>query len=151
MFSFRCTYRYAHRSYGFFHLFRETERERERERVFAYVSDREKLRKREREKELAHESEREREKERGRERERERESVCVCVRTRASAYVVSRFPQTHTVVPGFALHENTCLYEQVLPAELALLQLCCSSVAALLQLRASPVCRASSERRTLVT
>ena len=43
----------------------------------------------------------------------------------------------HTVVPGLALYEKTCLYEQVLHAELALLQLCCSccsSVAALLQI-----------------
>jgi hypothetical protein len=29
-------------------------------------------------------------------------------RERAYAYVVSRSPQTHTLVPGFALHENTC-------------------------------------------
>jgi hypothetical protein len=30
-------------------------------------------------------------------------------RARAYAYVVSRSPQTDTLVPGFALHENTCL------------------------------------------
>jgi hypothetical protein len=51
-------------------------------------------------------------------RERERERVCV---------------RNDTAVPGFALHENACWQEQVLPVELALLQLCCS-VAALLQL-----------------
>jgi hypothetical protein len=39
----------------------------------------------------------------GRERERERERES------------ERVPND-TLVPGFALHENTCLYEQVLPA-----------------------------------
>ncbi len=79
-----------------------------------------------------------------RERERERARVCMCVCVcvcvcmcvcmcvtvsvcaRTHAYVVPRSPQKDTVVPGFALHENTCLHEQVLPAECALLQLCCS-------------------------
>ena len=56
--------------------------------------------------EAEREREREREREHERARERERESVCVCVRN-------------DTVVPGFGLHENTCLHEQVLPAELA--------------------------------
>jgi hypothetical protein len=33
-------------------------------------------------------------------------------RERAYEYVVSRFPQTDTLVPGFALHENTCLWRE---------------------------------------
>ena len=48
--------------------------------------------------------------------------VCLCMRTRvcvpacvrACAYVVSQPPPKHTEVPGFALHENKCLCEQVL-------------------------------------
>jgi hypothetical protein len=50
---------------------------------------------------------RERESQRDSAREKERVCVCVCVCVRK-----------HTVVPGFGLHENTYLYEQVLPAEL---------------------------------
>ncbi len=66
------------------------------------------------------------------ERVRERDRVCV----RESVCIPN-----HTVMPGFALHKKTCLYEQVLPAELAPTsslssvslateQLCCSSVTA---------------------
>jgi hypothetical protein len=62
------------------------------------------LREREREGEGAREREGARES-REREREREREGE----RKSAQAYVVSRSPQTDTLVPGFALHENTCL------------------------------------------
>jgi hypothetical protein len=42
--------------------------------------------------------------------------VCVPACVSACAYVVSHPPPKHTVVPGFALHENTCLCEQVLAA-----------------------------------
>ena len=50
-----------------------------------------------------------------REREREREGGDKAhTHARVYAYVVSYSPQTHTVVSGFALDENTCLYEQVL-------------------------------------
>jgi hypothetical protein len=38
----------------------------------------------------------------------------LCVRARMHRQCLA--PPKHTVVPGFALHENTCLYEQVLPA-----------------------------------
>jgi hypothetical protein len=48
----------------------------------------------------------------GRERETHtpcgRKNVCVCVCVR-----------NHSVVPGFALHENTCVYDQVLQNLLA--------------------------------
>jgi hypothetical protein len=58
---------------------------------------------------------RERERWGGREGEtdsaRARKSVCVCV---------SVCVRKHTVVPGFGQHEKTSVYEQLLPAELAL-------------------------------
>jgi hypothetical protein len=63
--------------------------------------------------------ERESEKERERERKKERVCVCVCVCVR-----------NHAVLPGFALHENTCVYDQVLQN----LVNTCRAVAALLQL-----------------
>jgi hypothetical protein len=63
--------------------------------------------------------------ERERESERAKESACVCV-----CVCVCALKQT--VVPGFALPENTCVYEQVLQklvyiyrADAAVLQLCC--------------------------
>ncbi len=71
-------------------------------------------------------SERETERERYKER-RERACVCLCISLSLSlslslsvrahyAYVLSRLPPTHAVVPGFPQHKTACVYYQALPA-----------------------------------
>jgi hypothetical protein len=84
--------------------------ERQRERR----SERETDRRTDGQREKKREGERVREKEREREREKERMKVALLEGERESAYayVVSRSPQTHTLVPGFARHENTCLWRE---------------------------------------
>ena len=67
--------------------------------------------------------------------------VCLPVCVRAYAYVVSRPPPTHTVVPGFALHENTCLCEQVPPASRA------SPAASAKRLAGTAACKSANDCR----